>query len=137
MQGDSVVFRIRRMSWVLAGSRSLGDSLLAAAITADDLPARSKSEAGDADEPLFIWAFKALDARCSDHGNIRAFKNRRDESPSLIARLNALPYELRVAVLLVIIEQIPPADAAEFSGRSAFALASAASAATQILDVPD
>lgn len=122
------------MGWVLTGNGPLADRILLEAMEQD----AANPLAGPYQDPfenLFAWAFGALDRACSDKGVVRPLHQAVGPNSNLAARLHALPYELRVATLLISIEGFDAAQAQQISGRSAFALASAATAAVELLDV--
>ena len=128
----AVFDRIRRMGWILAGHTHLSDQILLGALEHDPAAATG----GPSDDPfenLFAWAFQSLDASCRDDGPIRLLTPSTARA-ELINRLHGLPYELRVATLLLIVEELSLERGAQISGRPAFSLASAAAVATQRLD---
>lgn len=120
------------MGWVLAGNAHLSDRILLEALGRDHAAAID----GPSDDPfenLFAWAFQSLDASCRDDGPIRRLKTQ-DARGEMIERLHGLPYELRVATLLLMVEELSLERGAQISGRSGFSLASAATVAAQRLD---
>jgi len=120
------------MGWALTGSRTLCDQILLEALGRNpENPFTGSVE--DPFENFFIWAFRTLDDACSVRGVIRPFRGSRSPS-GLIEQLHSLPYELRVATVLLTIEAFTPEQAEALSGRSAFSLASAAVMAGQLLD---
>lgn len=129
---DALAFRIRRMGWVLAGSETLAEFLLLKALRTAHAPARS-AVGPCADQRIFAWAFGALDAELCQAGKVRPLMVRQCGG-DLAGRLLALPYELRVAALIIMIEGMSPEAGRQVTGRSAFALASGAAAALHQLD---
>ena len=136
VQSIAVLTRIRRMGWVLAGSWSLADQILL-----DELSRAGQGITdgpfGDPHENIFAWAFRVFDGACSETGVIRSVPQWQKTPDRLGHRLHTLPYELRPATLVLVIEEFPPEKAAEITGRSVAALLSAALAATELLDQGD
>ncbi|MEM1106936.1 MAG: hypothetical protein AAGH87_11160 [Pseudomonadota bacterium] len=120
------------MGWVLAGSLSLADRILLNTFERDRT-VDFRGPTHDTFENLFVWAFNALDQACYDGGRIRPLFSALQEV-DLAFRLHALPYELRVATLLITIEGFTPELGAKISGRTAARLACDAAAAAQRLD---
>jgi len=129
---DPLACRIRRMGWVLARSETLAELLLLKALRTARAPARLAGGAC-ADQRIFAWAFGALDAELCQAGKVRPLMVRQCGG-DLAGRLLTLPYELRVAALIIMIEDMSPEAGREVTGRSAFALASGAAAALHQLD---
>lgn len=135
VQSIAVLTRIRRMGWVLAGSWSLADQILL-----DELSragsAITEGPFKDPHENMFAWAFRVFDSACSETGVIRSVPKwqKTPDSAMLGHKLHTLPYELRLATLVLVIEELPPEKAALITGRTIRALLSAAVAATELLD---
>ncbi len=133
VQSIAVLTRIRRMGWVLAGSWSLADQILL-----DELaragPAITDGPFEDPHENIFAWAFRVYDGACSASGVIRSVPQWQKTPDRLGHKLHRLPYELRLAILVLVIEEFPPEKAAEITGRSVAALLNAALAGTDLLD---
>lgn len=133
VQSIAALTRIRRMGWVLAGSWNLADQILLeeverAGTSVSDGPFR------DPYENMFAWAFGVFDRTCSATGVIRSVPEWQKTPEKLGHDLHKLPYELRLATLMLVIEELSPEKAAQITGRSIIALTSAAVAATQLLD---
>ncbi|WP_084418410.1 hypothetical protein [Henriciella litoralis] len=128
----SLLRRLRRLGLILTGDQTLADGILEAAF----LRARPAVQAQRNISPqdIFKLAFDAFDDAIHRKGVVVILTTSRDEDGSLNGRVRSLTYVERVAVALILVEDMSPHDAMVLSGRPSQILENSLNSAIKKLD---
>lgn len=129
---EPLLRRLRRMGRILTGDQKVADSVL------EDAFVRARSairapEAFIAATDIFKLGFDAFDDAVHRKGVVVLLNRAGARDGSLGERVNQLSYVERVAIALLLIENMSPKVAAILSGRPASVLEESLSSAIEIL----
>lgn len=138
-QSSSLLGRLRRMGLLLTGDQALADAILREAF----LRARAAFARGDnvSEEDIFKLGFDAFDNAVKRRGIVVILNRKRSRGGGLGATISELEHDERIALSLLVMEDIELKDAAILSGRPAWmlerSLASAVSKLERSEDIDD
>lgn len=116
--GEPLLRRLRRMGWILTGDQQVADSVVQTAFDrARQSLARSDDVITEAD--VFRLGFDAFDDAVHQKGVVVLLNREKPSDGSLGDDVRRLTYVERVAIALLIVEEMSPKQAAILSGRPA------------------
>ncbi|MEE2878432.1 MAG: hypothetical protein VX593_05450 [Pseudomonadota bacterium] len=127
--------QLRRIGLVLTGDQKLADGILMGAMTRTASLPKGQRPVNDAGVTKI--GFDAYDAACMGRGAIAILTRLITHDGSLSGRVSQLSYLERIAVSLLLIEDMTAIDGASLSGRPALMLEEALASALPKLDMDE